>query len=99
MRRMLTFALVMGLLLWLAIGPLHSALADPNQAVPPGCESGRWVLTDAYVGTPEHHWIDPLYPSSSRENQYGRGWFYDPCYPVGSWANGYGSGYNGVATP
>jgi hypothetical protein len=83
----------------LALASAAPALADPNQAVPPGCESGRWVLTSAYVGVDGHRWYDPLYPIGSAENNYVQGWKYDPCYPIGSTANGYGAGYDGVATP
>jgi hypothetical protein len=91
--RLLLFLLVLALL---SAAP---ALADPSQAVPPGCSSGAWVLTDSNAGVPGHRWYDYLYPTTGRENEFGAGWKFSPCWPMFSTQNGYGIGWDGVSGP
>jgi hypothetical protein len=97
MRRVLAFALLMGLLLWLSVLLLHSALADGYPAVPAGCQSGAWLVR--YPGVPDHRWYDPLYPLNAPENHYGAGWQFDPCRPMFSTQNTYGQGWDQTSTP
>jgi hypothetical protein len=93
----LTLVLAWFLALALTVATTLSALADGYPAVPPGCQSGAWLVR--YPGVEGHRWYDPLYPLNAPENHYGAGWQFDPCWPMFSTQNTYGQGWDQTSTP